>query len=1021
MPLRRTPALLTAVLLLTGLPLALPQAAVPVASAQPACATVVQGAFGTWLRRPAPDFGPDSAGLRAHAVDPRDPRRHYASDGVTVLVSDDGGCGWTPTLTLPDTPTPEVPASAATDRILELHVHPRDTARVWALVAVGTQVAAAHNRDLLFAPTDRTGDNTTQTVVLASRDGGASWATTATPPVLPGAPVALAPAPTDPDRLYLSAGGLVWRSDSGGASWQPVAQPPPYQNVRTVFDLVADPTDADVVYANQYAALTRSTDGGESWSTYPEPVGGYYTGPYTDPSGGHAQQILAAHQPFNDFQVDALHVNDSPGGAFGTVAVPPGEFRGSPLAGAWHPGRDELVMATWNARFPSAHPTVTLYRTTPSTGAFVDIDELGLSPVRDVSADQAGDYHLHNTTEIVTLTSGDGGDAPTPGGGGPSGPPIVDVPPFRPVEPNPPGDPTLRAEPAEIDVPAGETRPVDLTLTLPARPTPLDAYFLVDTSSSFEPDIAELALGIAGIAQRLADAGIDAQFGLGELGTRFLTRYARHADVAPVGPELEQGFERLRVGGSDEQHLISLGQVATGSGVTGTTGSSVASGQDPSWRPDTLRNVIVITDIGFQDEGDADAPTRADVIDGLSADRARVIGLEVVRDRGGDGQPGIFVAVEAADAASTTVPTAARTDLEELAAGTGSFAPPGGVDCRGNGTVEIPEGAPLVCTTTSYNVASVNTLEEVLSRVLADQVDRQPVALRASGPVTSAWLMPTGGVYPDVDVKQDQELAYRLAVGCTVDQAGQTLVARVEAFVAESPVASTGIRVNCLGEPPPPPPADPAPEPAPPPPADPAPEPAPGPGEPAPEPMPVSEPAPAAAPEPAPAAAAEPVVVPQPAGQPLAALAVPPFPPGAPVVIAAPAPGAAGAAGTAVAPGSATAAGSAAAPGSASAAGSATAPGSAVGTAATAAVGGAGAPGTSTAAGLARGPEERERIALAYASAAQGRGGHTMPATTLLGAVALTVAAAGFARVRGALSRDSPRVRTRPVRVTRGR
>lgn len=57
-------------------------------------------------------------------------------------------------------------------------------------------------------------------LVWRSDDGGANFAPTAALPVAPGfLDVALESAPSDPDRVYFSAGGILFTSDDGGASW----------------------------------------------------------------------------------------------------------------------------------------------------------------------------------------------------------------------------------------------------------------------------------------------------------------------------------------------------------------------------------------------------------------------------------------------------------------------------------------------------------------------------------------------------------------------------------------------------------------------------------------------------------------------------------------------------------------------------------------------------------------------------------------------------------------------------------
>lgn len=953
----------------------------PVAAA-PACAQVVQGQVGTWSVRPAPAFPAGDAPLLGYAVDPRQPLRQYATNGVSLLVTDDG-CAWRETFRLPEAPTAELPASSLTDRILEVVVHPRAPGRMWLVVATGKEVVDrirvnGHRPGIPLSPGYEEKRDGTQTLILSSADAGATWTAMTGGPLL-GASGPLAPAPSTPAVLYIPTFSGLYASLDGGRTWtaRPPAVTPPadgpqqgvlggVRGVETV-QVAVDPTAPSTLYGRSGTAIRRSDDGGLTWSVYPLPAEST-TGPFVDRGLTGARRILVTTQTYSTDPVRALWLQRPDADAFAEVPVPPDTIAGVPHHAVWHPARDELVMSTWDRGNGAAFPDVSLYRS-DSRGTVEDINELDLPPVHDVDVDDYGTYHLHTGSEIVTLSTSALPGAVALG----LGPPQVEMDPFAYRPPDPPRPATLDG-PTTVELEPGQTTEVTWTLDLPRRPTPLDTYFLVDTSSSFEPDIQAMADGMADVVRTLTGAGIDVHAGIGELGTREARRYSRLADIAPPGTELQRGFERLRTGGGYESHLIALHQAATGSGVEGTSGPAVAPGQDPTWRTGSLRTLVVITDVQYWDEDDPEAPTRQEVYDALVARDVQAIGLEVVREGGDDGVPGSYAAVEAADAAGTTAPTPARADLEELAAATGSFAPPGGVDCRDNGTTEIAAGDPMVCTTTALQVARISTLADVLTRVLLAQVDERPVTLRATGDLPVRPLSPAAWRYPAVDVKSDQRLAFTAEVGCTQAQAGRAVPVTVEALLgnevgdddgAGQAVATAVTRVQC-GPPAPPAAVLPGSEPA-------ATEPATAPADPAPGPEPAPAPGPPAAPQ--------------------AAAVVPGVPPVAPIPVG----------GTATAPGSAPGTSLGTAPGAAPA------PAAGAATALSPGVSAQAAPVGSPAA-TAAGTQQEDSPALAHASlqmTSRQREPADVPPWLLPAAGLLTAAAAARLRLPRA-SRPGP-------------
>lgn len=743
------------------------------------CVSTVTGKAGTWTRRPVPAFPVGPASLVGHAVDPVAPERQLVTNGHAVLTTADG-CAWEETWRLPAEPTPRLPVSSTTDRVIEVAVHPRDTRRAWAVVALGQDVAERVPLGLPMSPAAAEGRDPTNTLVLHSVDGGRSWEPMRTPP-LAGTPGRLALSRSAPDRLFLPTAGGLQASRDGGITWEllPAAVTSPVEGRRpldavslpVLASVLVDPHDPRRLFGRTSTPV-HSRDGGLTWSAFPTPAG-FWTGPFPGADG-----VWFGRQEFSTSPVlDLWHGDDD-------LSPQRVEVVGSPWRAARGPVDDSMLLASWDRGNGAAFPEVSLYRVADD-GTATDVNDLGLPWVRGVVADEHGGHHLHTRTELISLGTG-----PPPLQGSAD---QVRLHPFGRTTPRRPRPASL-ITPDVVQLDPGVDVPLEVTLDLPRRPTPLDTYFLIDTSNSFEPDIQAVADALADVVRSVREAGIDAWFGVGELGTRDARRYRRLADLDAPGTELQRGFERLRTGGSRESHLIALHQAATGAGLAGTTGPRVPPGQDPSWRPGTLRTLVVVTDVQYSDEDDPEAPSRREVYDALAARGVRVIGLEVVREGGDDGVPGGYAAVEAADAASTTAPTPARTDLEELARATGSVAPPGGIDCRDNGTVEIREGDPLVCTTTALHVAKLHTIGDVLRRVLLAQVDRRDVTVRATGDVT---VTPASGWQASVDVRRGQRLPFAGTVGCTTDQAGQVLPMRVTASMGGVRLDQAVVQVAC--------------------------------------------------------------------------------------------------------------------------------------------------------------------------------------------------------------------------------
>lgn len=202
---------------------------------------VTQGGGGVWAASVRGLVAASPAGL---AVDPANPRVVFTAVERGIAVSRDGGRTWGEAL------------AVRGKRVL-----------------VGPLLAVPGKPTTVYAVTTSHGTPTVRATLLASRDGGRTWATAGALPAPIGALVA---DPSRPATLYGIRGyapwpqGDIFKSSDGGRSWRQIysdaGAPPP------AMALAVDPMDADVLYAGLFSGwkdrrspLLRSEDGGRTW------------------------------------------------------------------------------------------------------------------------------------------------------------------------------------------------------------------------------------------------------------------------------------------------------------------------------------------------------------------------------------------------------------------------------------------------------------------------------------------------------------------------------------------------------------------------------------------------------------------------------------------------------------------------------------------------------------------------------------------------------------------------------------
>lgn len=427
---------------------------------------------------------------------------------------------------------------------------------------------------------------------------------------------------------------------------------------------------------------------------------------------------------------------------------------------------------------------------------------------------------------------------------------------FEPTQEPPPAQAQqpfdLFPEDTKLAMYPGEQRMIPYQLSLEQRGLPLEVFFLVDTTGSMTPAICSLRADINSIANGLVDSGFDPRFGVGEFkdypkrvyphpkadpsdfAYRLLLPLSKYNDTV-----MRATLLRLSAGGggdAPESALAGLLQATTGAGQSVESLDPedprpyvIPPGQQAGFRDRALKLIVTITDDVFNEQGqrggnggcggdpDCDIPYPGPSFERVSNLLLRE-GIKVI---------GIHYNENSAQ------------DLRLMAHETGAIAP-APVDCEDDGYVDIPKGAPLVCSSTPNRVDYVGSLgshrpTEIygLAKPIVEmiksfkaEVDVELDSIGGSGVVKA--IQPR--IHTDVDLVIADHLRFEVTYSCTEAMEGQRLDVRLRAVVDVAEVASVPAEVICLSNspvlpvtpggalavpplPPPPPPPQPAPGP----------------------------------------------------------------------------------------------------------------------------------------------------------------------------------------------------------------
>lgn len=297
----------------------------------------------------------------------------------------------------------------------------------------------------------------------------------------------------------------------------------------------------------------------------------------------------------------------------------------------------------------------------------------------------------------------------------------------------------------------------------------LDVFLLVDLSGSFWDDLPVFKTQAPDIISSLRASNPDSRFGLAKFEDYPIPPFGSAAagdkayerlvdltfDTDVVLDTISALFTRF---GDDapQSQLPALYQAATGAGQdlsgVGFPGASIPPGQQANFRDGVTKLFLLWTDAPFHQPGDPGAipypgPSFSETVDAILAlDPPKVIGIS----SGPFGVP----------------------DLQQIAEATGAVAPTDGVDCDGDGAIDIAEGEPLVCSiaTSGEGIGEAITALVEAASVMRVDIDIKPGSDPNSIDPSSAGVIPLGILStPDFDAPSEVDKT-SLTFGVTGDE-----------------------------------------------------------------------------------------------------------------------------------------------------------------------------------------------------------------------------------------------------------
>ena len=707
-------------------------------SAAPSCASIERRQ--EWSTISAPAFPEGPAEITAYAVDPLYPLGLVATNGTVVMGSNDGGCTWDPIFQLELLPNLDKMVSSANTTIKQIVIpdapEPPNKRSIYMVLeeavgpAVRPHIAFTHN-------SGRDWEISNEGLPLVS---GGVWS--------------LASAPSNRDILYLlvrenpaNPSDVTYASHNGGATWEERGATGP-GGIAT--DLTVDPLDPAIVWSWGPGGLFRSDNGGASRSKFDIVATGVSLADVQHVPGSPAR-IMAYETETQTFSVSR------DGGATWVRIGGPNIFSHSMT----HGPAGEVIVSGHDGVYQLADQQF-----------WLPINRKDQPDLYDIQASHAGEPLLFGLSTKNQIERYDALNA------------AVHVDPFEPTDDELIGGATqLLPNDKTVKLQPGSSRTVRYRLGLPPHPTPLDVFFLLDTSESMAPSINGLRVGMQQIINDLEAARIDVHFGLGEYKDYPIPGYGdpQAGDfpyrldrvIGPADAGLADALEKLESSGGGradlpESQLTGLYQAATGAGDPGF----VPTGSDAGFRPGALKVMVHITDAAFHDDAAHPSPPFAQVAAALRDRGILQIGLAVYGPHGPDG----------------------LSHLTDMALATETRAP-SPVDCDGDGNHDVVAGQPLACVVSTEQSAGVLELAPAIISSLRAVTQEVSVQLTTNNDRLTAGIKPT--VYPSFNVLDAGNLEFELTYFCPLSLAGEEDSVRLAATVAGRAVAHADATVIC--------------------------------------------------------------------------------------------------------------------------------------------------------------------------------------------------------------------------------
>jgi len=741
-----------------------------------------------WLMM-RPTFSNPSALVKAYASPPYDPNLIWATDGQQIVRTEDAGCNWTIVYTATD----------PHDNLPQLPTLPQPLPSAPALSGVQitalTAPSSANQSAYLYVGVTSTLAGVPQPEIVTTSNRGKTWTATMGDakgglPLVGTVNEITANANVPQIAYALVDTGVsgeprpaMFGTTDGGVTWTRRTQD---TDTAPATGLHAHPLLTSNIYGLSGQHLEVSSDGSSTWAAV-----GSLSAAVTavDISSASGKARIAA--PLRDSAGVAVTHDD--GRSWSTVPAPARlvSVAGAPLQEMFA-GTDgkRLWFLTGASHISPVGPTgsspVSLTVSAPTAVGFAVTGVRGGAMFRAT-------YSLDRQIRRPQVVNG-------------KVTPVYIVPP-GPITQFPS---TLAPMTTTLQLPVGGHARVHYDLLLPRTPTPVDLMFLIDTTNSMQPVIDGLRQALAQIATSLDTAGLNAHFGLGDFrdypspwgsGRTIDYPYRLDRPVGPAGSGLADALASMTATGNtrdgDESALTALVQSSTGAGDREQGQTFVKPGQEAGYRADALRLAMVATDtpphyggelvLNQKDQNPVPnpGPGFADAIAAMRAHDVHQVGLAIEPASGPSSKPA----------------------LTQLAAATGALAPPGGVDCNGDGRIDVPTGIPLVCTVgsekqstvsvgSSGNAVTAASMAAAVISLAANYPDIRPVQLQ---PNSGAAYVSVLSAPQLVNLHADNQLSYDVDVRCPVGSGGVHPI-ELAAATPMRTVATAAIDLTCLAK-----------------------------------------------------------------------------------------------------------------------------------------------------------------------------------------------------------------------------